>query len=306
MGEYVAIRALMAVPVVLFISVLVFLMVEAMPGDAVGLLAGEDATFEDVEAMRHQLGLDRPLVVRYGDFFWKALHGDMGRSLIYKIPVRELIGERVVATAQLGLTALVIAVVLGVSLGVVAALMHKSLLDNVATVLAIVGISMPVFWLGLLMMWAFSVELGWLPTSGKGGLTHLVLPAVTLSGVSTPMIMRMTRSSMLEVLRQDYIRTASAKGLRYAVVVNRHALRNALIPVITVIMLQLGFMLSGSVLTETVFNWPGLGRLVVEGIKSADIPIVQWSLMVIAVGFVCMYVIMDILYAFVDPRIRHA
>ena len=304
MWAYIAKRLLLTIPVLIGVSFVVFVMVRIIPGDPAQIIAGEAATREFVEELRRELGLDRPIVVQFGDFLARLLRGDLGRSIRSRIPVVEDLKVRIPNTVILAAAGMVVATSLGVLAGIVSAVRPYSLLDTAVMLLALAGLSMPVFWSGLMLILLFAVMLGWLPAVGTGSWAHLILPAVTLGLTSAAIIARMTRSSMLEVLRSDYIRTARAKGLAEATVVNRHALRNALIPVITVVGLQTGNLLSGAVLTESVFAWPGVGRLMVEGIQTRDYPIVQAAVLVVALTFVIVNLVVDVLYAVVDPRIR--
>ena len=304
MQGYVIRRVAWTVPVLLGVSLLVFLVLAAVPGDAASALAGVDSTGRDIEDIRRSLGLDRPLPVQYATFVLGAVQGDLGRSFRTKRPVVDEIRDRLWPTVELALTALLFAVAVGLTVGVVSAVRQYSLLDYVATVLALTGVSMPIFWLGLMLMLIFSVQLGWLPTTGNGTPQQLVLPAITLGSASAAIIARMTRSSMLEVLRQDYIQTARAKGLGETVVVLRHALRNALIPTVTVVGLQFGYLLGGSVLSETVFARAGLGTLLIDAIRSRDYPVVQGTIMLLAAAFVLVNLVVDLTYGWLDPRIR--
>ncbi|MDQ7849014.1 MAG: ABC transporter permease, partial [Armatimonadota bacterium] len=286
-----------------------FLILHLTPGDPVRILLGElgqGASQEEVARLRRSLGLDDPLLVQYGRFVWRALQGDLGRSLRTGAPVRDEVLARAPFTLALTGTSLAVALLIGLPAGVLSAAYKGSAIDHAATLLALFGVSLPVFWLGLLLMLVFALALEWLPASGFGTWKHLVLPSVTLGLASSALIARMTRSSMLEVLGQDFVRTAWAKGLAAPAVLWRHALRNALIPVVTVVGLQLGGLLGGAVLTETVFAWPGLGRLVVGAIYSRDFPLVQGTVLFTAAAFVMVNLAVDILYALIDPRIRYA
>ncbi|MDR7521484.1 MAG: ABC transporter permease [Armatimonadota bacterium] len=305
MWAYIAKRLLLTVPVIFGVAFVVFAMVRIVPGDPAQIIAGETATKEFVEAIRKDLGLDRPLLEQFGTFMASLLRGDLGRSIRSKAPVSEELWARIPNTVRLTIAGLVVAVSVGVTAGVVSAIRPYSVVDSAVMLVALVGLSMPVFWSGLMLILIFAVRLGWLPAVGTETLAHLVLPAITVGMATAAIIARMTRSSMLEVLRSDYIRTARAKGLAEHVVVNRHALRNALIPVITVVGLQMGTLLSGAVLTESVFAWPGIGRLLVEGILARDYPIVQAAVLVVALAFVLVNLAVDVLYAAVDPRIHY-
>ena len=294
----------MLIPVLVGVSLTAFLILHLAPGDPARLMAGVEASQEDVDMLRHKFGLDRPLPVQYAMFVKGLFTGDL-MSLRYESPAMEIILPKLKNTLILACASIVVAVVLGVTAGVLSATHRKSWIDYAATVLSLFGISMPVFWWGLLLMLLFSVKLMWLPSGGMGTFRHIILPAVVLGTASTGIIARMTRSSMLDVLRQDYITTAAAKGLTRRLVVNRHALRNALIPTVTVVGLQFGQLLAGAVLTETVFTWPGIGRLLVTSILARDLPVVQAALVIIALLFVFVNLAVDILYAVLDPRIRY-
>ena len=303
---YIVQRVAQLVPVVVGISVLTFLMLHLVPGDPVLLFAGDKPLTEERAAqIRHQLGLDRPLWVQYEEYAGRTLRGDLGRGLRSQRPVIDSILEVLPGTAQLTLAALALAVAFGVTLGILAALAHGTWLDTVAMGFATLGISMPVFYSSLLMIFVFSFRLAWFPATGQGGLNRLVLPAAALALVSSAVLARLVRSGMLEVLRQEYIVTARAKGLAGRSVVLRHALTNALIPVITMLGLQLGGLLGGAVITETIFSRPGIGRLAVDAILSRDFPLVQGTVLLAAVAYVLVNLLVDVAYAAVDPRIRY-
>jgi peptide/nickel transport system permease protein len=299
-------RLLFILPVVWGVSTFVFLIIHLIPGDPIDLMLGENATQIDRQTLRRQLGLDQPLWQQYTTFLQRLVYGDLGQSLHSSRPVQTLIAERLPATAWLALAALCVSVGLAIPLGIVAALRPRSWLDTGSMVLALLGVSMPNFWLGPLLILVFSIQFGWLPVSGRGdgSLPYLILPAVTLGTGMMAVLTRMTRSSMMETLREDYIRTAAAKGLSAWTVVVKHALSNALIPLVTLIGLQGGALLGGAVITETIFAWPGLGELTVRAIQQRDYPVVQGCVLVIALTYVVMNMITDILYAIVDPRIR--
>lgn len=304
---YLARRVVAVVPVLFGVTLAVFSMLFLVPGDPVKMMLAEFVTNPDqVERMRAELHLDEPIVVQYGRFVGGALRGDLGTSIRSRRPVTAEIGENVASTMQLALASMVVAVAIGVPLGLLAALWRNSWLDVGAMVVALLGVSMPSFWLGLLLILVFSLHLAWLPATGGGDLAHLVLPALTLGTIASAIIARLTRSSMLEVLGQDYVRTAQAKGLAWWGVVVRHALKNALIPVITIFGLQFGNLLAGAVIVETVFSRPGLGRLIVGGILSKDFPLVQGTVLVVATSYVLINVLVDVAYAVVDPRIRYS
>lgn len=305
MWQYIMRRLVLVIPVLIGVSIVVFWMVRAIPGDPAAVLAGEAATEEVRAEIRARLGLDRHPVVQYGIFIRNAAKGDFGRSIRTRRPVIAEIGTRAMPTLELAAAALTVAVVIGLVAGVLSAVKPNSLVDAVGMFLALVGVSMPVFWLGLMLMLQFSYKFGWLPTAGRGTWAHIVLPAVTLGLSSAAIIARMTRSSMLEVLRHDYVRTARAKGVRESFIVIRHALRNALIPIVTVAGLQFGTMLGGAVLTESVFAWPGMGRYLVDSIGARDYPAVQGTVLVLALAFILINLIVDVLYAYIDPTIRY-
>ena len=304
MGRFILRRFAMLIPVLVGVSLTAFLILHLAPGDPARLMAGVEASQEDVDMLRHKFGLDRPLPVQYAMFVKGLFTGEL-MSLRFESPAMEIILPKLKNTLILACASIVVAVVLGVTAGVLSATHRKSWIDYAATILSLFGISMPVFWWGLLLMLLFSVKLMWLPSGGMGTFRHIILPAVVLGTASTGIIARMTRSSMLDVLRQDYITTAAAKGLTRRLVVNRHALRNALIPTVTVVGLQFGQLLAGAVLTETVFTWPGIGRLLVTSILARDLPVVQAALVIIALLFVFVNLAVDILYAVLDPRIRY-
>ena len=303
MTFYLLRRLLQAVPVVLGVIFAVMLTIEMIPGDPVTLMLGEHATQESVAAVREALGLDKPLLVRYAQYIGNLLRGDLGRSLRERREVSEELADVWPATLELTAAALVIAVIFGVLAGVVSAVWPNSFFDGVMRLMSLFGLSMPVFWTGLTFIVLFSLWLNWLPVGGSGSLFHLILPAVTLSLPSLAMVARMTRSSVLEVLREDYIRTARAKGVRERAVVLKHGLRNACIPIVTLLGLQVGQLLGGAVLTETVFAWPGMGRLIVRAIFARDYILLQGAILVFALAFVLINLLVDISYAMFDPRV---
>jgi ABC-type dipeptide/oligopeptide/nickel transport system permease component len=300
---FVVRRLLLAVPVLLGVVLVVMLTIELIPGDAVALMLGEHATPQAVAALREFLGLDRPLGIRYVEYLGRVATGDLGRSIQQNRPVLDEIAEAWPATLVLTLAALALAGAVGVPAGVVSAVWPRSLFDAVARVGSLFGLSMPVFWTGLLLIVVFAFWLPWLPVGGTGSPAHLVLPAVTLALPSIAMIARMTRSTVLDVLREDYVRTARAKGVGEPLVVARHALRNASIPIVTVLGLQAGQLLGGAVLTETVFAWPGLGRLMVKAIFARDYVLLQGAVLVFALAFVLVNLLVDLAYGALDPRI---
>ncbi|MGH7268381.1 MAG: ABC transporter permease [Candidatus Rokuibacteriota bacterium] len=303
MLTFVLRRLLLAVPVLLGVIFVVMLTIELIPGDAVALMLGEYATKEAVEKLRDFLGLDKPLLVRYVQYLGKLLTGDLGRSIQQNRPVWDELAEAWPATVQLTIAALVLAGLVGVAAGIVSAVWPNSLFDALARLGSLFGLSMPVFWTGLVLIVVFAFWLPWFPVGGTGSPAHLVLPAVTLALPSIAMIARMTRSSVLEVLREDYVRTARAKGVREQLVVAKHALRNAFIPILTLVGLQAGQLMGGAVLTETVFAWPGLGRLMVKAIFARDYVLLQGAVLVFALAFVVVNLIVDLSYGALDPRI---
>ena len=298
-------RVLAVVPVLLGVTLAVFSMLFLVPGDPVKMMLAEFVTTPDqIAQMRAQLHLDEPVLRQYGRFVASAARGDLGTSIRSRRPVTTEIGENVGSTAQLAVAAMLVAIGLGVPLGLLAALARNTWLDVASMGTALLGVSMPSFWLGLLLIFVFSLHLAWFPATGGGDLPHLVLPSVTLGTIAAAIIARLTRSSMLEVLGQDYVRTARAKGLGGFAVVVRHALKNALIPIITIFGLQFGNLLAGAVIVETVFSRPGLGRLIVGGILSKDFPLVQGVVLFVATVYVLINVLVDVAYAYADPRIR--
>jgi ABC-type dipeptide/oligopeptide/nickel transport system permease component len=306
MITYIAQRMVHAIPVLIGISVLSFLLLHLIPGDPVQVFAGDKPlTPERAAELRHQYGLDRPLVVQYLDYATRALHGDLGTALRGQRPVLDSILEVVPSTAQLTLTALALAAVLGISLGILAAVAHGSWLDTAVMAVAMLGISTPVFYSSLLLILLFSFTLAWLPATGQGGVERLIMPALALGLSSSAVLARLVRSSMLEVLRQEYVTTATAKGLAPPLVVIRHALKNALIPAVTMLGLQLGALLGGAVVTETIFSRPGVGRLAVDAILSRDFPLVQGTVLFAASVYVLVNLAVDVSYAVIDPRIRY-
>jgi peptide/nickel transport system permease protein/oligopeptide transport system permease protein len=302
---YLVRRLLAVVPVLFGVTLAVFSMLFLVPGDPVKMMLAEFVTTPDqIAQMRAQLHLDEPILQQYGRFVGNALRGDLGTSIRSRRPVAVEIAENVGSTAQLALASMAIAIALGIALGLVAALGRNSWLDVGSMVVALLGVSMPSFWLGLLLIFAFSLHLAWFPATGGGSLLHLVLPSLTLGTIASAIIARLTRSTMLEVLGQDYVRTARAKGLAWWGVVMRHALKNALIPVVTIFGLQFGNLLAGAVIVETVFSRPGLGRLIVGGILAKDFPLVQGTVLFVATAYVLINVLVDVAYAVLDPRIR--
>lgn len=332
MLRYISKRLLDLVPVILGITLLVFLFLQLIPGDPAIVLLGQRATPTQIEALREQMGLNEPLPLQYLAFLGKLLRFDFGRSIISGIPITQEIAVRWPATFELSVAAMIVAMVLGIPAGIIAAVRKNGWIDNIAMSTSLLGVSLPVYWLGLLLIYLFAVNLRWLPPSGRLSvgidfrpftgfylldtllqfnfaafgdvLVHLILPAITLGTIPLAIIARITRSAMLEVLSQDYIRTARAKGLMERWVIMRHALKNALLPVVTIIGLQFGTLLSGAILTETIFSWPGIGSWIYEGILNRDYPVVQGGVVFVAIVFVLINLLVDISYAFLDPRIQ--
>ena len=302
---YILRRCAMLIPVILGVVFIVFVMMYVTPGDPARMVLGEQAPQEDVDNLRAEMGLDDPFLFQFGRYVYKAVvHGDIGRSYITKRPVWDELMTAFPITLKLSALAMGIALLVGIPCGIVTAVKQYSIFDNIVTLFALIGISMPVFWLGLLLILLFTVKLAWLPPSGFDSLAAMIMPAVTLGLQSVAIITRMTRSSMLEVVRQDYIRTARSKGQKESVVIRKHALPNALVPVITIAGIQFGILLGGAVLTEIIFSIPGLGRLMVSSIEMRDYPMVQGGVLFIALAFCLVNLGVDLLYAWLDPRIK--
>jgi peptide/nickel transport system permease protein len=308
MLRYVARRAVALVPILIGITVVTFVVLRVIPGDPIQALVDERGVGVDpatIRSIREQFGLDQPLAVQYGKFVVGAVQGDLGRSFATRQPVSGELLDRLPATARLAAAAMACAVVFGMLLGIVAAARRGTWLDSGSMVVALSGLSIPVFWLALLLMYVVSVRLHALPASGYGSWRNLVLPALTLGAAPAAVIARITRSAMLEVIGSDYVTTARAKGLPERVVIWRHALRNALVPVVTILGLQIGGLLSGAVITETIFNWPGVGRLLIDSIMRRDFPMVQGGVVLVAAVFAVVNLATDLVYAVIDPRIRY-
>jgi len=334
MKWYITKRLIMLIPVLLGVSIIAFSLVHLAPGDPARAIAGEHASSQVIQKIREKYGLDEPLYVQYGIWLKQVLHGDFGRSIISHEYVTREIWDRFPNTFELSILALIFAIIIGLPAGIISASKQYSVLDYASMVIAVFGVSMPVFWLGIMLMLIFGIFLGWLPIGGRidvlcslhrvtdfmvvdsiitgnfaalaSVLRHLILPAIALGTIPMAEIARVTRSSMLEVLRQDFIRTERAKGLPERVVIYKHAVRNAMIPVITVIGLNFGLLLAGAILTETVFSWPGVGRYVVQGVYARDYPVVQGCIVFFALIFVIVNLITDIIYTYIDPRIHYA
>jgi len=301
---YIIRRLIQAIGVCLVVSMISFFLLFLNTDPALVLLP-LDAEMKDIETFKKQMGLDRPILIQYGDFLQKAIfHGDFGQSLVAKVPALQLIAERLPATLQLTVAVMIIVNLVSIPAGIISAIRRYSLADNVATFVALVGQAMPLYWFGIMLMIIFGVWLRWLPISGSGSLAHLVLPAITLGSWILPINMRLVRSGMLDVLNQDYIRTARAKGLTEKKVLIKHAFRNAAVPLITILGMQIGLLLGGAVVTETVFAWPGMGRLAVDSIRGGDYPVVQAVVVIFAFFVVIGNLLADILAAVIDPRIR--
>ena len=304
MGKFIFNRALQAVPVVMGVLTISFMLMVVLPGDPVLSMIGERYDENTVELMRKKLNVDKPLIERMGIFMGDVLRGDLGHSIITGRSVTKEILDKFPNTLILAVAAMTVAVLIGVSLGMVASLVPGSWIDKIIMVLALTGVSAPVFWTGLIFVLVFGVYLGWLPPTGYGGVEYLILPAFTLGLRSAAQITRLTRSAMMDTLSQDYIRTARSKELPWWKILLKHALPNSLIPVLTVIGTDFGSYLSGAVLTESIFGWPGLGRLTLEAILKRDLPIVQGTVLFMALMFICVNLVVDILYGIIDPRIR--
>jgi peptide/nickel transport system permease protein len=309
MGAYILNRVIQLVPVLWLISLIVFAVMHILPGDPAALmLAGAEGgavTPQRLDELRQEMGLNDPLIVQYGRFLGNALMGDLGTSVRFRTSVTELVLERFPSTLELAVSGLIVALVIGVPLGMIAAMRQNTWIDATAMSISYVGASMPIYFLGLVLILLFSFNLRWLPAAGSEGWVSLILPAVTLGFVSAGLISRLVRSSLIEVLGEDYIRTSRAKGLVERIVLSRHALRNALIPVVTIVGLQFGNMLAGAVVTETVFSRPGLGRLTVSAILSKDYPLVQGCVLFLATVYLLVNLLVDVAYAWLDPRIRY-
>ncbi|MCM3359954.1 MULTISPECIES: ABC transporter permease [unclassified Psychrobacillus] len=333
MLHYIGKRLLQLIPVLLGMTFLVFMIIRAIPGDPAQVILGQLASKEAIESLRASLGLDNPWYVQYFDYLFGLLQGDLGESMRTVQPVATEIWPYLAATFELAFFAILIAVVIGVNAGIISAWFQNSWFDYLAMVIALIGVSMPIFWLGLMEQWIFSVELQWLPPGGRDDardpvsavtnlyvidtimngrfdqlgdvLKHLILPSIALATIPMAIIARMTRSSMLEVMRADYVRTARAKGQKMFWVVYKHSLKNAIIPVLTVVGLQMGLLLGGAILTETIFGWPGIGRYIYDAIQYRDYPVIQSGILVVAFIFVMINLLVDILYGLIDPRIKY-
>ena len=304
MLRYLVRRILLTIPVLLGVATLVFSLIHLVPGDPAQAMLGDGASPQDITELRKSLGLDQPLVDQYVTFLRQAVTGDLGRSFRTGQPVTTMIVERVPATAELAIAAMIIAIALAIPLGVIAAVRRGTAADYGAMTFALAGVSIPNFWLGPVLAIVFAVELGWLPVSGRGSLAHLVLPAFSLGLALAAILARMTRASLLDELRELYVRAARARGASRTAAITVHALRNSLVPLLTIVALQFGAVLTGAVITETIFAWPGIGRLLIQSIGFRDYPMVQGCILLIAVTYVSVNLITDVLYGVLDPRIR--
>jgi ABC-type dipeptide/oligopeptide/nickel transport system permease component len=304
MIRYISIRLLFALPALWLILTMVFLLAHIVPGDPVAQMLGEGARAEDLTQLRHALGLDLPLPVQYGRYLSGVLHGNLGESFRFQQPVLKVVAEHYPATLELAAVALLICALIGIPAGVLAAHKRGERTDHTVAVLTLFGLSVPNFALGPVLILLFSVVLGWLPVSGRGGISHLILPAFTLGAALAAILTRMVRTSVIEELSADYVRTARAKGVSESGVLFRHALRNALIPILTILGLQFGSLLAGTIVTESIFSWPGIGRLAVQAIGARDYPLLQGCILLIAVSYVFVNLLTDLVYAVVDPRVR--
>jgi ABC-type dipeptide/oligopeptide/nickel transport system permease component len=304
MLRYLLRRLLLTIPVLLGVATLVFSLIHLVPGDPAQAMLGDSAPPEDVAKLRQSLGLDRPLLVQYRAFLGGIVRGDLGHSFRYGTPVTREIGSRLVRTLQLALAAMAVAILVAIPLGIIAAVWKGSAVDHAAMTVSLVGISMPNFWLGPLLAILFSVVLGWLPVAGTGSAAHLVLPAVTLGAALAAILARMTRASVIEELREVYVVAARARGVSRSRAIVRHAFRNSLIPIVTIVGLQFGAVLTGTIITETIFAWPGIGRLLIQAINFRDYPLVQGCILFISFTYVMMNLLTDLTYGVLDPRIR--
>jgi len=304
MIRYISIRLLFALPALWLILTMVFLLAHIVPGDPVAQMLGEGARAEDLTQLRHALGLDLPLPVQYGRYLAGVLHGNLGESFRFQQPVLKVVAEHYPATLELAVVALLICALIGIPAGVLAAHKRGERTDHAVGVLTLFGLSVPNFALGPVLILLFSVVLGWLPVSGRGGVAHLILPAFTLGAALAAILTRMVRTSVIEELSADYVRTARSKGVSESGVLFRHALRNALIPILTILGLQFGTLLAGTIVTESIFSWPGIGRLAVQAIGARDYPLLQGCILLIAVSYVFVNLLTDLVYALVDPRVR--
>ena len=306
MRQYIIRRLLQVIPIVFLVATTVFFLFKLIPGDPATVFAGEQASPATIARVRERLGLDQPIMVQYWRYLQRLVKGDLGTSFINGMEVIDLVKARFPNTIRLAFISTILSACLGVSIGMISALKRETIVDYLLTVLALLGISIPIFWLGLLLIYVFSVQLSILPIAGAASWKNYIMPVCTLSAVSVASILRITRSSILEVMGEDFVRLARAKGLKESRVVFRHVLPNALIPVVTVIGLQFGYMLGGSIITETIFGWPGMGRMLVVAVNQRDVMVVQGVLIVFATSFVLVNLIVDFVYALIDPKISYS
>jgi ABC-type dipeptide/oligopeptide/nickel transport system permease component len=304
MIRYISFRLLLALPALWLIVTMVFMLAHIVPGDPVAQMLGEGARADDLQQLRHTLGLDQPIPVQYGRYLAGVVHGNLGESFRFQQPVLQVVISHYPATLELAFVALLVCAGIGIPAGLMAAQRRGTSTDHAIGVFTLFGLSVPNFALGPVLILVFSVMLGWLPVSGRGGPLHLILPAVTLGAALAAILTRMVRTSVIEELSSDYVRTARAKGLSESAVLFRHAFRNALIPIITILGLQFGTLLAGTIVTESIFSWPGIGRLAVQAISARDYPLLQGCILMIAVSYVLVNLLTDLVYAFVDPRVR--
>jgi len=304
MWKYILKRLVSLIPVVLGVTLLVYLIMYMAPGDPAKSILGEQASPEDIAALREAMGLNDHILIQYGRYITKVFRLDFGESYKTRLPILVEIAARFPNTLKLTVCASIITICFSIPLGIFAAIKQNTIFDGISMIIALIGVSMPTFWMGLMLILFFSLQLGWVPSSGSDGWKTLILPSISLGFTNMASIARTTRSSMLEVIRQDYIRTARSKGISFGRVIKKHAIRNALIPTITVVGLRMGFLLGGSVITESVFAWPGIGRYMIQGIQGRDIPVVLGCIIIFTVCFSIINLLVDLAYAFVDPRIR--
>jgi ABC-type dipeptide/oligopeptide/nickel transport system permease component len=304
MMRFISLRILLALPALWLIVTMVFMLAHIVPGDPVQQMLGEGARADDLQQLRHTLGLDLPLAQQYGKYLSRVVRGDLGESIRFQQPVARIILSHYPATLALAFVALLVCAAIGIPAGMFAAQRRGTSTDHAIGVFTLLGLSVPNFALGPVLILVFSVMLGWLPVSGRGGISHMILPAVTLGAALAAILTRMVRSSVIEELSSDYVRTARAKGLSNSAVLFRHAFRNALIPILTILGLQFGTLLAGTIVTESIFSWPGIGRLTVQAIQARDYPLLQGCILLIAVSYVAVNLFTDLVYAFADPRVR--
>ncbi|WP_156291848.1 ABC transporter permease [Oceanobacillus salinisoli] len=314
MGKYIIKRIINMIPTLLIVAIIVFLITRMIPGDPAAVMLGPQASVQEVEKLTEELGLNKPLHIQFFDYIGNLLQGDFGNSLTYNQPIADLIMDRFPNTVILAISALIIAIMIGVPAGIISATRQNSILDYTVTTISLIGVSMPVFWLGVMLVLYFSVNLGWFPSTGMGSMDegfftfirHLILPSLTLATIPMSQFARITRSSMLEVVSQDYVKTARSKGVREFIVICKHAFKNAFTPLLTVMGLQISSLLGGAVLTETIFSWPGMGLLIIDAIEKRDFVVVQGTVLFIALIFVVVNLVVDILYKVVNPKINYS